>query len=205
MRFLKVVVSAKAGTTDIVNILYYGNGVNLPTDYTASDMQDLGKAVRDAFDTSYTTEMATGYKVDVITVSQVNEENQATGAFTVQVAGGAAVGNQGDCDGRAPALPVSFIMDRVVDLNPLRVPKRSYVAVGPIASQHINNDGDYIAPQIVKDKITAVLEQGHLINALVFEPYRVGVVNADGLPAVGRVIGVRMARRITARRSRLDR
>lgn len=205
MRFLKAVVNMKAGTTDVVNILYYGADVNLPTAYTAGEMQQLGEAVLAAYNTSLLPHLPNGVVVDAVNVSQVNEENTATGVNTVIVGGGGGVGTGGDSDGRAVAVPVSFLMERVLDVNPLRVPKRSYIAHGPLTSSAVTPDGDFSPHMAHRAAIVAVFSQGHLINAASFEPYRIGTTNGGILPAVGRVIGVRIARRITVRRSRLDR
>lgn len=205
MRFLKVVVAAKAGTTDIVNILYYSNMPSSPIGFSAADMQGLGEAVRDAWKDSVTPYLAEGYRVDVITVSQINEANQVTGSMSIQVAGAGNVGNGGPSDGRGVTIPVSFLLERVPDVNPLRVPKRSYVAIGPLGSNSVDSDGNFTPGSFQHDGIEDALTVGHLAGATLFEPYRVGVAHDDLPPAVGKVMGVRIARRISVRRSRLDR
>lgn len=205
MRFLKAVVNMKAGTTDVVNILYYANDPQFPTDYTGGEMTQLGEGVRDAYNNSLLQYMATGVRVDNVTISQVNELNVATGVNTIIVGGTGAVASGGESDGRAVAIPIGFLLERVIDVNPIRVPKRSYIAHGPLASTSVTSDGEFAPSSGYRTALVQVFTQGHLVGVNEFKPYRLGVNDPNLLPAVGQVIGIRQALRVTVRRSRLDR
>lgn len=202
MRFVKTVVQGECQGQEIVNVLYYTFDPLLPVGFDPGDLDELAMAVRTAWEQTMKQTLAGGYRLVQVSTVQINEENATTGSYTAVAPGAAGPNGASDSDSVALYAPWKFLLSPIAGPPATRVPKRSYLAVGPLNSARVASDGKYLPDGNDPTYITAVLTQGHFINGEEFYPVRVGSQGQNGQFGVGRVIGVRAPVHARFRRSR---
>jgi len=187
-QFYKVVAEGLAGDQTITNIF---NFVNDATDTAAFDPAVMGDLAQ-SFDEQVLSVICSGLSVayvgQQITVSVVDEDNLVVSPYEVFVPSeqvGAVSGATGGYD------KVAIYAFRVGPFTPnpaTRVPKRSYVALGPLSIAHVADDGEYTASGTIRNNIRAALSGVVEGNLAAFRPVRVGRPSNGSVPAWGYVV-----------------
>lgn len=208
--FYKVVIRGVSGGQEINNILYYAPIDPSPETFNEDDANDLGAAVNAAWMTSMMGLLSNQYAFNGCDVSMVDEDGKILSPFVVSVTDTLNGGDSAAIDGPSRCVIMKFNCTTVSQATGHAVPRRSYVAVGPISTSHIGTTGVLLNPAPWQTAANLVLTQGHLINTLQFLPYRVGrtpeatAANPNPSPAgVGRVHSAVVRPYASFRRSRL--
>lgn len=201
--FYKVSILGTAAGQDITNILYYSAGTPDTLTWDAGVAADLGQSVLDAWIEQIVALMPNAYTLTGADVSMVNEDGEVTSPYTVSVAD-TAVGAQGGAIATAGMCAiVKFNCEPATLLNTHPVPKRSYIAVGPLSEAQVDPDGTLTVQAAYQTAATPAFTQGHLIGLQEFEPYRVGRTVGIVPAGVGKVVGAVVRPFSSFRRSRL--
>jgi len=201
--FYKIVLRGTAEGQDINNILYYST---LTPDILVFDPDvafDLGEAALSAWQTQMLAQMPNTYTAEGADVSMVDEDGIVTSPFTVTVSDpvpGAKIDQTGSVGVVAIA---KFNCIPAVLANTRPVPKRSYLAIGPLTEAAVGPDGSFLLQATYQPLVEAATVQGHLIGATQFVAYRVGRTIGADLAGVGRVSSVVVRPFSSFRRSRL--
>lgn len=201
-QFYKVVAEGLAQDQVVSNIFYY---VNDSTDTALFDTAVMGDLAT-AFDEQVLGVMCSGISTEYvgsqITVSVVDEDNTVVSPYEVFV-GSEQVGA---VSGATPGVGSCAIYGfRVGPFGPnpaTRVPKRSYIALGPLSIAHIAADGEYTASGTIRNNITLALSsvvEGVLAG---FRPVRVGRPSGGSVPSWGYVVGSVSRPNVSSRKSR---
>lgn len=187
--FYKVVAEGLAGDQVVDNIFFY---VDESTDTAAFDPAKMGDLAL-AFDEQVLGVMCTGlsteYAGQQITVSVVDESNVVTSPYEVFVGSDQV----GAVSGATPGFGACAIYGfRVGPFGPnpaARVPKRSYIALGPLSIAHVAPDGEYTASGTIRNNITLALAS--VVEGVLgsYRPCRVGRPSGTSVPSWGYVVG----------------
>lgn len=203
--FYEVTLHALAGDEDIVNILYYQVWPQATAPFLPNVMGELADAVA----TLVLPKIAEGVHEscvwDEVRVRIINEQHEHTDPypiiFPVSVTGSGATG----VPSRAACAIAAFNLVPYPDQGSDRLPKRSYLALGPILESQIDDDGRLLWTAQYKTELQAALSSTLSGNTEDYAPVRVGVPNAQGVPSRGRVAAAVVRPFISFRRSRLTR
>lgn len=208
--FYKVVLRGAASGQEINNILYYAPAVPTGETFSEADAAALGAACNSAWKASLMTGLASQYAFQGCDVSMVDEDGRILSPFVVSVSDSGAGGDATAPETVAMVLIAKFNCTAVAEAAPHPVPRRSYLAVGPVGANTQGASGLVTDVSMWNTAFTAVFTQGHLINATQYLPYRVGrtvepsTENPTGtLAGVGRVHSVVCRPYVSFRRSRL--
>lgn len=208
--FYKVVLRGVAAGQEINNILYYSPIDPSFISFLEADASDLGAAVNAAWKNQVFGVLASTYAFQGCDVSMVDENGEILSPYVVSVPD---TGNGGDAiapETVGMVLIAKFNCTPVSQVAPHPVPRRSYLAIGPITAAQGGASGLVDTPSNKTTAFTAAFAGSHLINGTIFYPYRVGrttapsAENPDGtLAGVGRVHSVVCRPYVSFRRSRL--
>lgn len=207
--FIKLAIIANCLDQEIVNVLYYAPTVVDP----ASALDPLERAsFLTEFEADPLTVFVAGmydqYEVTELQATAVNESNETTSDYAVVRAVSVNGANGGPADSLGLAMIIGFQCSYPFTGAPVgvRVPRKSYIAYGPMVSSFIDNDGGILVPTLVKTSIGASLTASVLADTNTWMPVRVGVVGPEsGTPAVGKVDSVIFRPYARPRKSRMKR
>lgn len=202
--FYKCVLRATAGGQEINNILYYGSLTPTDMPFDESDASDLADAVGSAWMTQLTPNLPTAYTLDSVDVSMVDEDGVTVSDFVITRDVNLSGGNAGVTEGFAFVAIAKFNCYTVAEAAPHPVPRRSYLAVGPLHSNDVATNGALSTQSTWQEDISAAVTGSHLIGAGPLYPYRVGRTKGTSLAGVGRVASVTVRPFASFRRSRMQ-
>lgn len=200
--YYKLVLSGTASTQGITNTLYYSNAgssqvdtdpvarLNFLTQWYAS----VGDEWLDIFPSSYTLNSITGTVVD--------DDNSTISTFPVGIdvgasgTGGTALGQVYEC------AIVTFRLSTPAGVIGNIVPKRSYVALGPLVAGTLAATGQYFPPAGWDETVGTALNSTITSEEVVYSAYRVGSEDAPGNARVGIVSSLIIRPYASTRRSR---
>lgn len=210
--FYKAVVQSTAVGQDIVNVLYYAPLVPGDLPFEAGLATDLGEAIAAAWGAEIISELSNLIDPVSVEMSMVDEDGVTVSPFTVSVplGGSSMIGNPLSTAGMTAIF--KFNCEPVAEAPGHPVPRRSYIAVGPLTDDQVLNDGALSTAATLSPALIAATTQGHLVGGTQFVPYRVGRTEPpspeypDGVTAgVGRVVSGILRPYASFRRSRLRR
>ena len=216
MAIYRVVMNGTYQGQNIVNNLYYRTGVGFDLDgLTLGGAKELSLCVKNQVWNKWKYCVPTGYKLEDITTYPYHD-----GTFDIMYQNPwtenimeSGMGTDAT-DGPALCAILKFNLEGTVILaNGYKPPKRGYVAVGPIASEWIDNSGA-LTDTVFLDAQSRLSELGvalaanleSLIPPVIFFPVRVSQKNILGLwkpVSFADVNGVKVRRRTSFRRSRM--
>lgn len=208
--FYKVALRGVAAGQEIINVLYYAPIDPSSEAFIEADASDLGAAVNAAWKAEIMPALASTYVFQGSDVSMVDEDGRILSPYVVSVSD---TGN--GADATAPET-VGMVLIAKFNCTPVSqvpghdVPRRSYLAIGPVSSAVMGASGLVASPSSYTSIFTDAFTQGHLINTLLYYPYRIGrtktatAEDPNPPPAgVGRVHSVVCRPYVSFRRSRL--
>jgi len=208
---LKVAVIGEAEGQEIVSILYYS-----PSDLLSG--WPMAVVAREEFHAQFMPALKTvmdpllsaDYVGLEVQYSAVTQSNTDAGGFMSSMPNTIVGEVAGGSDTVALAAIVGFQCLAWAVGPGIRVPKKSYVALGPIASANIGDNGLLLWNAAEKLTVTNFMKanvtvEGGESGPLVWSPVRVGVPNKDNIPAVGYVAGAIVRQYTRPRKSRLFR
>lgn len=188
---------------ELNNVLYYCENTALQQPFSSTDALSLATEVRDLAITNIMPALPSTTSLTGVSVRGLNELRQVISTFTQTVAAnspGSVVGSS-DTPGIVQIIGFQLLAGTVPGFP--RVPRRSYVALGPMVSNFLNDDGFSTLPAGNRTNIALFLTTAHLINAISYVPCRLGVPNDLGQAALGIVVGTIFRNYMSFRRSRL--
>lgn len=214
MTFYKVVLNGSAKGQDIKNVLYYRSGIGVDfSGFTFTGAEALAKNIKQEIWPLMKVCMPNDYSLETIDVSPINDEFQLIYQMpyseVVQEAGTRAEPIMGP----AACMNIKFNLEPTSILNGIKPPARGYIAVGPIPSVWVGEDGylenGVLSASYVVDFVNSLasnIEQV-LPVAMVWYPIRLkqsrilgGLVHWE---AYSDVKGAVLSRRGSFRRSRM--
>lgn len=208
--FYKVVIRGVAAGQEINNILYYAPLVPGTESFEESVAEGLGNAVAAAWNTEVVPILASTYNVNGTDVSMVDEDGGILSPFVVSTTNPASGGDATAPETVGMVAIAKFNCTPVAEVAPHPVPRRSYLAVGPLSAGVMGASGLLVNVPAWTSAFTDAFTGNHLISGTIYYPYRVGrtyppsSTNPDGtLAGVGRVHSVVARPYVSFRRSRL--
>lgn len=195
------------GTCDdqtIVNVLYYAKLTAADNGWSTTRAQQLGEAVRDAWQNSAMIHLPNQYVFQGVTVRGLNLDRTPASTYPIEVAGSGSGAATDPTKTNGMVGIVSFRLSAAPEYESERVPRRSYIAFGPLVQLLISEQGVINWDTTFRNNLTAVLTQGHLLASGQMSPVRLGTPNSLGVPAIGQVDGVTFRPFASFRRSRLN-
>lgn len=200
--YYKIVLSGTASGQGITNILYYANVLasTVPQDsvsrldFINEWYTTVGADWLDIFPSSYTLNSITGTVVD--------DDNSTISTFPVGIdvgeagTGGTTLGQVYEC------AIVTFRLSTPSGVASNIVPRRSYVALGPLVAGTLAATGQYFPPVGWDESVGTALGSTITSGGVVFSPYRVGSEDAPGSARVGLVSSLIIRPFASTRRSR---
>jgi hypothetical protein len=205
--YIKLALVGTAQGQEIVNIFYYAetNG-----DTTKALDPDIRLELAQYFDgttlPSFVQQISNFYAATELQVSAVNELNQATSNYTVFFPSSESGAVSGDVDGVGQVGIIGFQVSYpfVGAAVGQRVPKKSYIAYGPLVSADVGNGGLIEWDGLVSDDIASALKDTITLSDSAWHPIRIGT-NVDGVGALGWVENVIFRPYVRPRKSRMVR
>lgn len=208
--FYKTTLRAIVSNQEVVNVLYYAPQIPTNLTFDPDVAQDLGEAVGLAWLNQMQAAMVTQYNHQSVDVSMVDDDGVTVSDYIVSVPSVWSGARALTLDTYAQVAIAKFTCATVAESAPHRVPRRSYLAIGPVPSEDIAPGGIYLFQSTLQAALSAATTGGHLIGATSYVPYRVGrtvapsTTDPDGILAgVGRVVSLTVRPYTSFRRSRL--
>ena len=208
--FYKVLVRGISQGQEINNILYYGDLVPGNISFDEGDATDLGTAVNSAWITKILPLLSNQYAFQGCDVTVVDEDGEIRSPFVVSVPSTGSGGDVSAIDGPGRVFIAKFNCTPVAEAVGHPVPRRSYLAVGPISGANIGTTGILLNQTLLQSEASAALTGSHLVGLGPMYPYRVGRTVApstsdpSGVTAgVGRVHSLIVRPYASFRRSRM--
>lgn len=203
--FYRVSVEGTATAQSIANILYYVDDATGTAVFDPTIMGDLALAVVNMWGSDVAPHLSSLYSGTLVQVTLIDEEQTTLSPYGVDAANTASGADSGDLDTPGVSVVVGFRTTFMSEGQTARVPKRSYLALGPIVSTRVANNG---LQQLSAGAITDIEEalartlEGIETN---FRPCRVGRVSPENGPSFGEVVDAQVRPFATFRRSRITR
>jgi hypothetical protein len=203
--FYKCLIRGTTGAQEINNILYYAPVIPSELAFNPDDAADLGAAVGSAWMTQLGSGLPTTYTCESVDVSMVDEDGVTVSPYVVPSLIGIDGQATGVTEGFGGVAIAKFNCTPVAEAPGHPVPRRSYIAIGPLTNDDTASNGALSTQATWQTRATAATTQGHLINAVSFVPYRVGRTELGSVAGVGRVVAVIVRPFASFRRSRIQR
>lgn len=203
--FYKLTLRGRAFTQTIINIFYYSDATVPEVAFDAPTMTELATQFLTDVASRLVACVTTAYTTEQVDVTIVNERNVTLSPFAVSVAATIPGTRTGDSSTAGMSAILSFRVLPALPPAGSTLPKRSYIALGPISDADMAGDGRIQLPAAAR----ASLEQAATLpletTAQLFVPYRVGRSAGTGPPSYGTVAQAVFRDFGTFRRSRLVR
>lgn len=196
-------VQMSAGGQGINNILYYEAAGTPEIPWDPATALALAEDVRDAWITNGMPSLTSTTTLTGVAVRALNQLREVISTFTQNVSASTVGSVVASVDTPATVAIIGFQLIAAGLPEFPRVPKRSYIALGPISSNWIADNGVVTIPVANRDLLTALLTQGHAPNATPMNAVRLGTPNELGQPSLGVISGVLYRPFASFRRSRL--
>lgn len=210
--YYKVVLNGRYNGQAIVNLLYYRLADEyVPGPLNFAGAEDLAFQVKQEI---WTSGMGSRYPADYflenITVYPMDNDF----VLLYQMPFVMAVNENGwhaslPSDGPAACVIARFNLEPTSPLNGIFPPRTGYVALGPVASLHVENDGNLtVDGMTLYTEVAATMAQNleNLVPPAVFYPIRVKITNVLGVIKIRSFADVSSAvvrSRVSFRRSRI--
>jgi hypothetical protein len=187
----------------VVNLLYYGNDAGETIgSIDGFFLSAFGAEWAEAYAAEWASRMVEGYSLDSLSIRAVNAQgvviSDVTQVITVGEDGAAGAGT----DGAFVTTIISFSTERV-ESEGTRALKRSYLAVGPVASGYVDNDGALSLAGVSNYAALLPVVTGPVsVGFIECNPVRIGRTVAPETPAVGLVLGAALRPYVSTRKSR---
>lgn len=141
-RFYRALLKGVIAGRTVINTFYAGRSDGSPFEFSAAGMREFAEQLVFQVLPAYLETMAQQYEAESIVVSLIDEYNQNRGFFDVEVPVSGVGARNGTRDGNGPCAIVGFSCSPVTDTQDYRVPKGTYIAVGPLGSAYIADTGE---------------------------------------------------------------
>lgn len=185
-------INGVVNTQQVLNVLYAGRPEGLEVEQSVQAYMDMGLAIEAQIMPALVACLPAAYNANSITITVVNGRNEPVSTFPYEYPINFQGLSTGSPSGTSQSAILALRCDNAYGGQSTRVPKRSYLAVGPIATAFISQDGKLqsgIMPLLtalgaaIAAFNTAAGVQGDAIVST-----RVGVPNQDDIGAEGKVV-----------------
>lgn len=207
----KIATIGQAEGQEIVSIFYFSTG-SLPAEesWNHANMREIAELWDARFKAVMDPLLSADYVGTEHSVTVVNVRNETISDFAETIANSAVGEVAGGSDTVALAAIVAQRCTAYSSGPGIRVPKKSYLALGPLASANIGDNGLLLWNTSEKASVATMCFTplvgitGDMLGET-FRPVRVGVPNQDNIPAVGVVAAAQVREYTRPRKSRLFR
>lgn len=200
--FYKAVLRAIVGPEEFNTILYYGTLVPSVSTFDPQIAEDLGTAIGAAWNAEIVPAQPTQYNFQSIDMSMVDQDGVTTSPYVVTVPTPGVGAVTSTLDTYAQVLIAKFNCTPLAETGHA-VPRRSYIALGPLSSEMIAPGGILLQQASWQTRLEDATTQGHLVGATSYVPYRIGRTKDGRAAGNGRVVAVTVRPYTSFRRSRL--
>lgn len=210
--FYKVTISGSSTGQIINTMLYAGRADEGTIEMTEAAFQDLAQEVETQILPPYLAAISSTYTANYVKVETVNEVGSITSPYSLEYA---VTGSGAQGGGLSGAQAVAILGFKCVEHSvgqSYRIPKRSYIAFGPISEEDIADDQSLTSAYVstALTPLAAALQNFSAVvgaNGWLVSAMRVGVANSATPPvgAAGRVSTVVVRPYSSIRRSRMRR
>lgn len=201
----EVTLDAACEGQQINNILYYANLAPTNNGWDPDRAADLGAAVNVAWQAEALWLLPDTYEFFGCSLRGLDINRAPVSTYPV----GAGLLDNGNLttDNETPGIVAIAAFDLITatEYESERVPRRSYIALGPLVQSQVTSEGRLTLDGTNQADMEALLEQGHFVDGVNMSPVRLGFQNAAGQPAIGAVVNARFRPFASFRRSRLRR
>lgn len=206
-KFYKTVVRSSAGTQLISNILYFASADGNDVLFSADALNELNDAIAADIIPTYANTISSVATVEELVTTVIDEDNKAVGFFDVRKSISVPGTTSNVVDSYAACAILALTCTPLSSTQTLRVPKRSYLALGPVGTNLLAENGAIVSAHLVAvQSLGAALvafsptlvSTGQTINSV-----RVGVPNKTGLSSVGAVVSATARPFMSFRRTRM--
>lgn len=193
MDYMRMAIVGQCEGQEVVAVLYYAETNGLAGAALDPDVrQEMANLWEGSLLEDWCLGLATNYTATELQVSAVNELNESISNYTVFQPANTAGTATGDLDGVSQVGIIGFQVSYPFVAAPvgMRVPKRSYLAYGPITSDFIQDSGAMIWTAGVQAAMSTLLVGNAVLSTTEWHPVRVGVPNELGVGAIGWVENV---------------
>lgn len=201
--YYKVLLAGYADGQNVGNILYYGNDVGDPfTEWDPAYAADLGDALVESLDGVYTDPLPTTYTLNTVRVTGIDSHGVTISDTYVDVPAGISGDQAVATDTPGICAIIRFTCYKTPDAG--RVPKRSYIAYGPLHSTWVANNGELSSDFKAAVAPLQTLLGSNIVGGLTeYRPVRIGRTAPDEPTAIGNVVAVPLAPFARVRKSRM--
>jgi len=203
--FYKTVLQGTAFGQTINNVLYYQRLGTNDAPFDPVVMGDLADTIEDDVLPALSAGIVAGLTWTGIIVTTINEDQETTSPYAVQIDPSGTGGVPEGPDSPAMCWIVGFRVVPAEGAPGILAPKRSYIALGPAPSSQVDPNGLITLPaperQAIEAAVSSVLEG--TLGA--YQPMRVGRAGTGGTARYGRVLDGLFRPFVSFRRSRLVR
>jgi hypothetical protein len=206
-RFYRAAVIINIGGQILSNIFYAGRQDGTPVEFNTASMTEFAQEIVNQLFSGLQNLLPTSALINMIRVSMIDEYNQNRGFYDIEY----PVSHPGyltfALDGYGPAAILAFTCDPINAAQAYRVPKHTYVAIGPVPGTYILDDG------MLNGAYTTLMETlGDAIAAFNYidsqtswqmTGIRVGRPNKDSIGAAGEIVDSIARPYVSNRRSRM--
>lgn len=201
----EVTIDAACEGQQINNILYYAHLAPTNNGWDPDRAADLGAAVNVAWQAEALWLLPSQYEFFGCSIRGLDLDRVPVSTYPVGV--GMLDNGNLTSDIETPGLCAIAAFDLVTatEYESERVPRRSYIALGPLTQGQVTDEGRLTLDGTNQSDMEALLEQGHFVDGVQMSPVRLGFDNAAGQPGIGAVANARFRPFASFRRSRLRR
>jgi hypothetical protein len=187
----------------IANILYYVNLAAPSAAWTPEIAQGLADAGAAHVSGNLMSEMPVGVTGELVEVRALDEFRSVLSTFTVQANITTDGGQPGTLGGAANCGIVNFRMLPSGVPGITRVPRRSYIAFGPLQEESVSPTQQWLLDVLLEGFIESYLTNSYTVLGDLYTACRLGVPTTLGGPSLGIVNGITFSNFTSFRRSRL--
>lgn len=203
----KVVIEGTANTQAILNTLYYTDSVTGNITFSSANASTLNNNIVAFVLPSYLASICNQYSARQITYTIVNElgETVSPHEYVYSISGSGAVTSASSSNGMVGIL--SFNCTYLFAAQACPVTKRSYLAIGPIAANQMNEDGSLTVGLITAlTSLAGAITGTYIVSGSSYIPCRFGrTTPLSPLGSVGRFSQIIVRPYGSFRRSRMVR
>lgn len=204
-QFYRCVIQGRSLAKPIVNVLYYGDIETGSVPILSSEMQAVGDDVRLGWIANALPLLSATYQLERVRVDVVNQFNEVISPFPVDLQASGQGGVAGAQDSRGLATIWAFQSSPALVWGTTRVPKRSYIVLGPMVSTQVNDDGAAVLNSTAAANLRAWLQSTVEGQQGLYAAVRIGRRSAGGIAGAGSVVNVITRPFIRPRKSRFIR
>jgi hypothetical protein len=203
--FWKATIQASGFGQEFINVLYYVDDATGTATFDTARMGELANELDDLWEAGPCLNLPTGYVGEQVSVVLVDDQNETISPFAVEATASFAGNGTVSLATAAACAVIGFRVGPMAEGQTDPTPKRSYIAVGPLAESIVADNGLIGLTTMQQEAFMGDLAAVIVGSLGDYRPCRVGRGRADLQPSYGEVVDTIFRPYASFRRSRLIR